>query len=82
MMENKYDVFVIGSGPGGEGAAMTCAKQNKKVAVCDEFSLRSEATRTGEQFQAKLYDTQVRYLLIAIVLTEQLFKLCWQRLKM
>ncbi len=39
MMENKYDVFVIGSGPGGEGAAMTCAKQNKKVAVCDEFSL-------------------------------------------
>ncbi len=39
MIENKYDVFVIGSGPGGEGAAMTCAKQNRKVAVCDEFSL-------------------------------------------
>jgi NAD(P) transhydrogenase len=38
-MTNKYDVFVIGSGPGGEGAAMTCAKQGKKVAVCDEFSL-------------------------------------------
>jgi NAD(P) transhydrogenase len=38
-MENKYDVFVIGSGPGGEGAAMTCAKEGKKVAVCDEFSL-------------------------------------------
>ena len=38
-MENKYDVFIIGSGPGGEGAAMTCAKQGKKVAVCDEFSL-------------------------------------------
>lgn len=38
-MENKYDVFIIGSGPGGEGAAMTCAKQGKKVAVCDDFSL-------------------------------------------
>ena len=38
-MDNKYDVFVIGSGPGGEGAAMMCAKQGKKVAVCDEFSL-------------------------------------------
>ncbi|PKL83312.1 MAG: Si-specific NAD(P)(+) transhydrogenase [Ignavibacteriae bacterium HGW-Ignavibacteriae-3] len=38
-MENKYDVIVIGSGPGGEGAAMTCAKGGKKVAVCEEFSL-------------------------------------------
>jgi len=38
-MEKKYDVFIIGSGPGGEGAAMTCAKQGKKVAVCDDFSL-------------------------------------------
>lgn len=38
-MENKFDVIIIGSGPGGEGAAMTCAKQGKKVAVCDEFSL-------------------------------------------
>ncbi|MCX7874806.1 MAG: Si-specific NAD(P)(+) transhydrogenase [Melioribacteraceae bacterium] len=36
---NKFDVFIIGSGPGGEGAAMTCAKQGLKVAVCDEFSL-------------------------------------------
>jgi NAD(P) transhydrogenase len=38
-MDKSYDVFVIGSGPGGEGAAMTCAKEGKKVAVCDEFSL-------------------------------------------
>lgn len=37
-MENKYDVFIIGSGPGGEGAAMTCAKQGKKTAVCDDFA--------------------------------------------
>lgn len=39
MSDTKYDVIVIGSGPGGEGAAMTCAKQKKKVAVCEEFSL-------------------------------------------
>ncbi len=35
----KYDVMIIGSGPGGEGASMACAKAGKKVAVCDEFSL-------------------------------------------
>lgn len=34
-----YDVFIIGSGPGGEGAAMACAKEGRKVAVCDNFSL-------------------------------------------
>ncbi len=39
MVENKYDVIVIGSGPGGEGAAMYCTKHGKKVALCDEFSL-------------------------------------------
>ncbi len=35
----KYDVIVIGSGPGGEGAAMTCTKDGKRVAVCEEYSL-------------------------------------------
>ena len=30
-----YDVVVIGSGPGGEGAAMTAAKNGKSVAVID-----------------------------------------------
>jgi NAD(P) transhydrogenase len=34
---NAYDIIVIGSGPGGEGAAMTAAKEGKKVAVCDNF---------------------------------------------
>lgn len=38
-MATKYDVIVIGSGPGGEGAAMTCTKDGKHVAVCEEFSL-------------------------------------------
>lgn len=39
MVEKKFDVIVIGSGPGGEGAAMYCTKHGKKVALCDEFSL-------------------------------------------
>ncbi|MEZ4711007.1 MAG: Si-specific NAD(P)(+) transhydrogenase [Caldilineaceae bacterium] len=32
-----YDVIVIGSGPGGEGAAMKAAKEGKRVAVVDDF---------------------------------------------
>jgi NAD(P) transhydrogenase len=36
-LENRYDIIVIGSGPGGEGAAMTATKEGKKVAVCDNF---------------------------------------------
>jgi len=37
-MKNKYDIIVIGSGPGGEGAAMKAVKAGKKVAICDEFA--------------------------------------------
>ena len=33
-----YDVIVIGSGPGGEGAAMKAVKAGKKVAMCDIFA--------------------------------------------
>jgi len=36
MVNKKYDVIVIGSGPGGEGAAMKSRKEGKKVAVVDE----------------------------------------------
>lgn len=38
-MKNHYDVIVIGSGPGGEGAAMKCAKEGLHVAMCDYFSM-------------------------------------------
>ena len=34
----RYDVVVIGSGPGGEGAAMTAAKAGKTVAVIDRYA--------------------------------------------
>ncbi len=38
QMKDTYDVIVIGSGPGGEGAAMKSAKEGKRVAVVDDFS--------------------------------------------
>ncbi len=38
-MKYQYDVIVIGSGPGGEGAAMKCTKEGLHVAMCDYFSM-------------------------------------------
>ena len=35
-MREEYDVIVIGSGPGGEGAAMTAVKGGRRVAVIDQ----------------------------------------------
>ena len=35
-MHDHYDVLVIGSGPGGEGAAMTASKAGRRVAVVDQ----------------------------------------------
>src|SRR5580704_6617559 len=37
MESNHYDVVVIGTGPGGEGAAMQAAKEGKTVAVVERF---------------------------------------------
>ncbi len=36
MNDSYYDVIVIGTGPGGEGAAMKAAKQGKSVAVIEK----------------------------------------------
>lgn len=38
MADQKYDTVVIGSGPGGEGAAMTLAKGGHKVAMIEKHS--------------------------------------------
>lgn len=35
---NQYDLLVIGTGPGGEGAAMQACKEGKKVAVVERYS--------------------------------------------
>lgn len=37
MQLKKYDVIVIGTGPGGEGAAMKAIKSGKTVAVIEKF---------------------------------------------
>ena len=36
-MPKKYDVIVVGSGPGGEGAAMQLAKGGKSVAIVEKY---------------------------------------------
>lgn len=36
-MPEKYDVIVIGTGPGGEGAAMQAAKSDKRVAIFERY---------------------------------------------
>lgn len=37
MADRSFDVIVIGTGPGGEGAAMQLAKGGKRVAVVEKF---------------------------------------------
>ncbi len=47
-MQRDYDVIVIGSGPGGEGAAMQCAKAGKRVAVVEAmFEVGGNCTHKG-----------------------------------
>lgn len=46
--EQEFDVVVIGSGPGGEGAAMQAAKGGLKVGVVERFPLvGGSCTHTG-----------------------------------
>ncbi len=37
MDEHRFDIVVIGTGPGGEGAAMQAAKNGKSVAVVERY---------------------------------------------
>ncbi|MEW4982397.1 MAG: Si-specific NAD(P)(+) transhydrogenase [Cycloclasticus sp.] len=37
MSKYEYDVIVVGTGPGGEGAAMKACKEGKKVAIIEKY---------------------------------------------
>ncbi|MFN7627318.1 MAG: FAD-dependent oxidoreductase, partial [Pirellula sp.] len=37
MADQKFDIVVIGTGPGGEGAAMQAAKGGKRTAVIEAY---------------------------------------------
>ena len=48
MTVAHYDVLVIGTGPGGEGAAMQAAKHGKRVAVVEEYTqIGGNCTHSG-----------------------------------
>lgn len=38
VQPNHFDVIVIGTGPGGEGAAMQAAKEGKRVAIFERYA--------------------------------------------
>ncbi|MEM7811695.1 MAG: Si-specific NAD(P)(+) transhydrogenase [Planctomycetota bacterium] len=37
QIDERYEVMVIGTGPGGEGAAMQAVKEGKRVAACERY---------------------------------------------
>ena len=47
VSNNHYDVIVLGSGPGGEGASINLAKAGKSVAVIESNSLGGGCTHMG-----------------------------------
>ena len=48
MESKKYDVIVIGTGPGGEGSSIGAAKAGKHVAVIDKSDrVGGNCTRWG-----------------------------------
>jgi NAD(P) transhydrogenase len=47
MNVQKYDLVVIGTGPGGEGAAMQACKHGKNVAVVEKVRVGGNCTHLG-----------------------------------
>ncbi|MFC4891587.1 Si-specific NAD(P)(+) transhydrogenase [Pseudofrancisella aestuarii] len=46
-MDFNYDIIIIGSGPGGEGAAMKATRNGKKVAIVEGDALGGGCTHWG-----------------------------------
>lgn len=88
-MPDRFDVIVIGSGPGGEGAAMKLAKEGKSVAMVDRTprvgggathlgtipskALRHSVQQVIESRQFKTADYQSLLADAASVIDEQVF---------
>ncbi len=49
-----YDAIVIGSGPGGEGAAMGLVKQGARVAVIERYQNVGGGSHDGAPSRRKL----------------------------
>ena len=47
MEKRSYDLVVIGTGPGGEGAAMLAAKHGRSVAVVERYQIGGACTHWG-----------------------------------
>ena len=63
MSELNVDVVVIGSGPGGEGAAMQAAKAGKKVVVIErDMQVGGSCTHRGTIPSKSLRETVSHYL--------------------
>lgn len=65
-MSNQFDLIVIGSGPGGEGAAMKATKEGKKLQFAISSQTLAEAALTKEQYPVRLCVTQVKLFPIRI----------------
>ena len=63
MADKKYDVIVIGSGPGGEGAAMTAAKNGKSTAMVELSSQVGGACTHRGTIPSKALRQAIHYII-------------------
>ena len=58
MLQQQFDVIVIGSGPAGESAALNAAKHHKSVAVVEVNTQVGAAALTRVLSRLRRYDTR------------------------
>ena len=61
-----YDVIIIGTGPGGEGAAMNLAKRQKKVAIIGRLFLWSLLGRSSRKVHRRSKSTMCFKIAVAL----------------
>ena len=60
MQEERTDVLVIGTGPGGEGAAMKAAKNGRRVMIVERFHLVGGGCTHSGTIPSKAFKEAVR----------------------